>query len=212
MGQLVKIAEVYEEFTAQALREALKEQGISCLVFNNEIPMQPGFTFDLRPWGAVLVAEEDQARGREIAEEVLTTIHGPLDGKTSVMPAQISLNSRHWVGIAYLILIGLEIIGGLLLGIVDNLNRGTPWWTTPLAPTGMAPDVITVLLYTLAFNIAAAIVVLALMFLNWRRFMRTIAAAAAGFFAVPVLIAYLLYLLLRAGLFGVLRLAHGRWP
>jgi hypothetical protein len=212
MGQLVKIAEVYEEFTAQAVREALKEQGISCLVFNNEIPMQPGFTFDLRPWGAVLVAEENQARGREIAEEVLSIIHGPLDGKASVMPAQISLNSRHWVGIAYLILIGLEIIGGLLFMIVDNLNPGIPWWTTPLASTEMAPDVITVLLYTLAFNIVAGIIALALMFLNWARLRRALAAAGAGLLSLPLLAAYLLYLTVRAGFFGILRLAHGRWP
>jgi hypothetical protein len=212
MGQLVKIAEVYEEFTAQAVREALAEQGISCLVFNNEIPMQPGFTFDLRPWGAVLVAEEDQDRGREIAEDVLTTIHGPLDGKGSVMPAQISLNSRHWVGIAYLTLIGLEIFGGLLFIIIDNLSIGAPWRTTATAPAGMTPDVVSILLYTLAFNIIAGIVVLALMLLNWSRLRRALAAAATGLLSLPLLTAYLLYQLLRAGFFGVLRLAHGRWP
>jgi len=212
MGQLVKIAEVYEEYSAQALREALHDQGISCLVFNNEIPMQPGFTFDLRPWGAVLVAEEDQVQGREIAEDVLTTIHGQPNGKTSVMQGQISLNSRHWVGIAYLIFIALEILGGLLFMIVDNLNLGAPWRTTPIAPAGMTPDEISILLYSLAFNIAAGVVVLALMFLNWQRFMRAIAAAAAGLLSLPLLTAYLVYLVLRAGFFGVLRLAHGRWP
>jgi hypothetical protein len=212
MEQLVRIAEVYEEFTANALRDELRAQGISCLVFSNEIPMEPGFTFDLRPWGAVLVAEEDLPAAREVAADVLMTIHGERDGRVSVMPAQIHLKSRHWVGIAYVSLVGLEILGGLLFLIRDNMSPGFHWRTTPLAPPVMTPDVVAVLLYTLAFDLLAGIVVLALMFLNWERFWRVISAALIGLVSLPFLVAFALFWLLRSAFFGVLRLAHGRWP
>lgn len=212
MGQLVRIAEVYEEFTANAIRDALGEQNIPCVVFNNEIPMRPGFTFDLRPWGAVLVREEDRTQAQEIAETLLAVMHGPDGESTSMMPAQISVHSRHWVGLVCIVLVFLELLLGLLFTFMDELYRGSFWLNLPFLAPGMESENAAGLLFLILFNLLAGIIALSLMFLNWERCWRVLSAAFIGMLSLPVILVYGLYSLLHSGFFAIMRFAHGRWP
>jgi hypothetical protein len=188
-------------------------------VFNNEIPMRPGFTFDLRPWGAVLVAEEQSAAAREIAADVLTTIHGSSGESASAMPARISLNSRHWVGIGYICLVVFELLGGLAFMVMNVSYYGYSWLSLPFWLQDLEPSNAATLLFIVIFNLVAGIIALALMFLNWERFVPVFLAAVAGMLSLPVVIIYALFCLLRntftlarSAFFAILRFAHGRWP
>lgn len=57
---------VGSQFEAQIAHDYLADNGITCVIRCDEIPLKPGFSFGLEGWGSLMVPAGDAARAREL--------------------------------------------------------------------------------------------------------------------------------------------------
>ncbi|MBN2081208.1 DUF2007 domain-containing protein [bacterium] len=212
MGQLRTVAEVYEEYTARAVEAALKERGIHCVVFNNEIPMEPGFNFGMRPWGQVVVAEEDCEQAREFAQDVLAAIHGEEAPDHSELPVRLKVRSRQWLGVLFVFMLLATVVSTLLNytfgemimrdAFIDHLQGVPGGWTGSLM----------INLAIAGFLALFILMVLALAAYNWSRLGRALVNALVGLAATVVLLTWGIYAALAAVARGIVWLVKGDKP
>jgi hypothetical protein len=100
MERMVKLYAAPSEYMALSLREALAAAGIPCLLFSNELPMEPGFNFGAdAAYADVYVTEEDAVQAREIAQDVRGTLCAEDSGAETAYPRRINLRLPAGLGL-----------------------------------------------------------------------------------------------------------------
>lgn len=164
---------------AIAARDELAANGIHSVQLLNEIPMQPGFSFELRHWADVLVEEQQVAEARRVIVDFEAAADGA-DGPRADWPPHIRVHTTPGLGAAWVALLAISYI----LVMVSNIcglalsDIGSPYGFF----TWLAPDML---------------LLLCLAALNWRMLLRELLAALAALAAIPVLAGWLLYKLAR---------------
>ncbi len=160
---------------ALAVRDQLEARGIHSVQLLNEIPMQPGFTFELRPWADVLVDERQYDAAQQVVAELESSIAED-EAPAADWPPTIRVRTTPGLGAAWAALLAASY----LLLLISNIYalelsyigspRGLFIW--------LAPD------FLLMIGLAA---------LNWRLLQRALLATLAAMAALPVLACWLLY-------------------
>lgn len=84
---------------ALSLQAALSAWGVPCLLFCNEIPMEPGYTFGAdRAYADLYINPEDQAIACAILQDTLAIMCAKDHGAETDYPRRINLRGHEWLG------------------------------------------------------------------------------------------------------------------
>lgn len=194
MSRLVTLYLAPNAYIAEALRGALAEARIGCIVRSNEIPMEPGFTFGaLYSYAGVLIDEEDLPKAREVMEDLQGAICGESHDCETVYPPRINLHGYP--------LLGPVVLAGwcasLVLITILSL-RGTSWMPFPYnmqlryAAESGTPLFGLLLAYCISLGLTIALVAL-----NWPLVERTTQAVVPALLMLVVLPFWLVFTLAR---------------
>ena len=77
-GELVPVLDLPDSIMGQALGSLLEDNGITCTVRSEQIPMYDGVAMMLQPrWGRLMVLEGDRVRAEEIIQGYLSVPEEP---------------------------------------------------------------------------------------------------------------------------------------
>lgn len=182
MSRLVVLYPAPNAYIAEALRGALAEAGIGCVVRSNEIPLYTGFNFGASTTFAdVLVDDEDLERAREVMAELAGALCGEEHDCETVYPPRINVHSNH------------ALVAAVLIGWI-GLIAFYIWLGTLLGEPGAAFFVLLVVLVFLFVPLGMAVILIAL---NWPMAARTLSAFAISLVMLVVLPVWLAFALAR---------------
>jgi len=173
VGQLKVVYQATSEFMAIAVRDELAAHGIGSVQLLNEIPMHPGFTFEVRPWAEILVREHDLPQAREIVTGLELVMNG--DATSTPYPPKLKFNTTALLGVVW---ISLLVIRGVL-GIL-------------IPKYGLWQDHISPLWGLIIWTAPDAVLGILLIILNWRVLRKHVTVAIGGLLGLLVILAWLI--------------------